>query len=128
MEATVLPAAQAPLLLLLLLLLLLPPALLLVAAVWCLHWRRRRRRTPCPGEQVSQQGLGRAEGRLTPGAAGGPTSGPQEHWLVLPSLPQSEDPGLCAWEAGQLRVQEVSSAATQGTDWRERLEARQEVG
>ncbi|XP_045712332.1 fms-related tyrosine kinase 3 ligand isoform X5 [Phyllostomus hastatus] len=47
LEATDLPAAQAPLLLLLLL----PLALLLVAAVWCLHWRRRRWRTPYPGEQ-----------------------------------------------------------------------------
>ncbi|KAF6078137.1 hypothetical protein HJG60_009043 [Phyllostomus discolor] len=68
LEATDLPAAQAPLLLLLLL----PLALLLVATVWCLYWRRRRWRTPYPGEQVSQQGLGRAEGRLTPGGCGWP--------------------------------------------------------
>ncbi|XP_035868446.1 fms-related tyrosine kinase 3 ligand isoform X4 [Phyllostomus discolor] len=47
LEATDLPAAQAPLLLLLLL----PLALLLVATVWCLYWRRRRWRTPYPGEQ-----------------------------------------------------------------------------
>ncbi|KAM5295595.1 fms-related tyrosine kinase 3 ligand isoform 3-T3 [Glossophaga mutica] len=53
LEATVLPATQAPLLLHLLLLL--PPAFLLVAAVWCLDWRRRRRRTPYPGEQRTQR-------------------------------------------------------------------------
>ncbi|XP_022379710.1 fms-related tyrosine kinase 3 ligand isoform X2 [Enhydra lutris kenyoni] len=49
LEATALPAPQAPLLLLLLLLL--PVALLLMAAAWCLHWQRRRRRTAYPGEQ-----------------------------------------------------------------------------
>ncbi|KAF0872390.1 FLT3L kinase, partial [Crocuta crocuta] len=49
LEATALPAPQAPLLLLLLLLL--PVAFLLMSAAWCLHWRRRRRRTPYPGEQ-----------------------------------------------------------------------------
>ncbi|XP_017521067.3 fms-related tyrosine kinase 3 ligand isoform X15 [Manis javanica] len=48
LEATVLPAPQAPLLLLFLLL---PGALLLSAAAWCLHWRRRRQRMPHPGEQ-----------------------------------------------------------------------------
>ena len=53
MEATALPAPQAPLLLVLLLLL--PAALLLMSAAWCLHWRRWRRRTPYPGEQVSLQ-------------------------------------------------------------------------
>uniref|UniRef100_A0A452T4B3 Fms-related tyrosine kinase 3 ligand n=1 Tax=Ursus maritimus TaxID=29073 RepID=A0A452T4B3_URSMA len=55
LEATALPAPQAPLLLLLLLLL--PAALLLMSAAWCLRWRRRRRRrrTPYPGEQVSLQ-------------------------------------------------------------------------
>uniref|UniRef100_A0A8C9KTU3 Fms-related tyrosine kinase 3 ligand n=1 Tax=Panthera tigris altaica TaxID=74533 RepID=A0A8C9KTU3_PANTA len=47
LEATALPAAQAPLLLLLLLL---PVALLLMSAAWCLHWRRRRWRTPYPRE------------------------------------------------------------------------------
>ncbi|XP_026337615.1 fms-related tyrosine kinase 3 ligand isoform X2 [Ursus arctos] len=53
LEATALPAPQAPLLLLLLLLL--PAALLLMSAAWCLRWRRRRRRrrTPYPGEQRS---------------------------------------------------------------------------
>ncbi|XP_042774205.1 fms-related tyrosine kinase 3 ligand isoform X1 [Panthera pardus] len=48
LEATALPAPQAPLLLLLLLL---PVALLLMSAAWCLHWRRRRWRTPYPREQ-----------------------------------------------------------------------------
>ncbi|XP_054444512.1 fms-related tyrosine kinase 3 ligand isoform X2 [Pteronotus mesoamericanus] len=48
LEATALPATQAPWLLLLLLL---PLALLLMATVWCLDWWRRRRRTPSPGEQ-----------------------------------------------------------------------------
>ncbi|XP_041600569.1 fms-related tyrosine kinase 3 ligand isoform X3 [Vulpes lagopus] len=49
LEATALPAPQAPWLLLLLLL---PMALLLMSTAWCLHWRRRRRRrSPYPGEQ-----------------------------------------------------------------------------
>ncbi|XP_029782140.1 fms-related tyrosine kinase 3 ligand isoform X3 [Suricata suricatta] len=48
LEATALPAPQAPLLLLLLLL---PVALALMSAAWCLRWRRRRRRAACPGEQ-----------------------------------------------------------------------------
>ncbi|XP_035567471.1 fms-related tyrosine kinase 3 ligand isoform X2 [Canis lupus dingo] len=49
LEATALPAPQAPRLLLLLLL---PVALLLMSTAWCLHWRRRRRRrSPYPGEQ-----------------------------------------------------------------------------
>ncbi|XP_027472828.1 fms-related tyrosine kinase 3 ligand isoform X4 [Zalophus californianus] len=52
LEATALPAPQAPLLLLVLLL---PVGLLLMSTVWCLHWRRRRRRTPYPGEQMSLQ-------------------------------------------------------------------------
>uniref|UniRef100_A0A8C0SXH1 Fms-related tyrosine kinase 3 ligand n=1 Tax=Canis lupus familiaris TaxID=9615 RepID=A0A8C0SXH1_CANLF len=63
LEATALPAPQAPRLLLLLLL---PVALLLMSTAWCLHWRRRRRRrSPYPGEQVSQQvdrGDGQSEG------------------------------------------------------------------
>ncbi|KAF6288059.1 fms related receptor tyrosine kinase 3 ligand [Rhinolophus ferrumequinum] len=48
LEATVLPAPQAPVLLLVLLL---PAALLLLAAAWCLHWRRRKWRMLRPGEQ-----------------------------------------------------------------------------
>uniref|UniRef100_A0A8C3W2A5 Fms related receptor tyrosine kinase 3 ligand n=1 Tax=Catagonus wagneri TaxID=51154 RepID=A0A8C3W2A5_9CETA len=46
LEATSLPAPQAPLLLLLLLL---PVALLVLVAAWCLHRRRRRRRMPSLG-------------------------------------------------------------------------------
>ncbi|XP_077918514.1 fms-related tyrosine kinase 3 ligand isoform X3 [Halichoerus grypus] len=48
LEATALPAPQAPLLLLVLLL---PVGLLLMSAAGCLHWRRRGWRTPYPGEQ-----------------------------------------------------------------------------